>query len=160
MSNQTGNGSNTLVVREAGIGPVHDVLGVIHTYKALADETGGLVSIWETAVPPGAGAPRHSHTGEDEAFYVLEGEVTVEAAGQERPIVLGAGGFIYSPRGIAHAFRNSGGGILRMLVMCVPGGIEHMFGEIDAVAPSHRTPDMAKLVDAAARHGVSIQQSD
>jgi uncharacterized cupin superfamily protein len=33
-------------------------------------DRGGL---WEAVVPPGAGAPPHTHTREDEAFYVLSG---------------------------------------------------------------------------------------
>lgn len=156
MLTQTGGSTGRLVVREAGTGPTHDVLGAVHTYKALADETRGLVSVWETMAPPGAGAPRHTHAGEDEAFYVLEGEVTVEVEGEEHPVVLGAGGFLYSPRGVAHSYRNSGAGALRLLVMCMPGGLERMFGAIDAAVRPDRAPDMAELAGIAAEHGVSI----
>jgi oxalate decarboxylase/phosphoglucose isomerase-like protein (cupin superfamily) len=91
---------------------------------------------------------------------VLEGEVTVEAAGEARPIVLGAGGFIYSPRGVEHAFRNCGAGVLRLLVMCMPGGIERMFGAMDAAARSQQAADLTKIVDLAAQHGVSIVRAD
>jgi quercetin dioxygenase-like cupin family protein len=156
MPNQIANAAGKPIIRAAGTGPVHDVLDVTHTYKALATETGGLVSVWETAVPPGGGAPHHSHAGEDEAFYVLEGEVTLELDGEANPVVLGAGAFVYSPRGVAHAFRNCGGGVLRMLVMCLPGGLERMFGEIDAAGRSPRQPDPAGIADLAARHGVTI----
>ncbi len=158
MLTQTDNGSGRLVVREAGTGPTHDVLGVTHTYKALAGETGGLVSVWEAAVPPGAGAPRHRHAGEDEAFYVLDGELTVEVEGKPHPVVLGRGGFVHTPRGVAHSYRNTGVGPLRLLVMCVPGGLERMFGAIDVAGRSHGAADEATLVDIAARHGVSIER--
>jgi hypothetical protein len=33
-----------------------DVLGVTHTYKAMANDTGHQFSVWESIVPPGAGA--------------------------------------------------------------------------------------------------------
>jgi quercetin dioxygenase-like cupin family protein len=157
MLNQIDSGKP--FIRETGVGPVHDVLGVTHTYKALAHETGGLISVWETAVPPGAGAPHHSHAGEDEAFYVLDGEVTVEVAGEARPIVLGAGSFFYSPRGVAHAFHNGGSGVLRMLVLCLPGGLERMFGEMDEAARSQRAIDPTEIAALAARHGVSVTES-
>jgi mannose-6-phosphate isomerase-like protein (cupin superfamily) len=61
--------------REHGTGPTLDVLGVTHIYKAMASETGQQFSLWESIVPPGAGAPPHTHTREDEAFYVLSGHV-------------------------------------------------------------------------------------
>ena len=142
------------VVRATGIGPVHDVLGVTHVYKALAHETGGLVSVWEAAVPQGAGAPPHRHADEDEAFYVLEGAATLDVAGETR--VLGAGSFVYSPRGVAHAFRNDGPGMLRMLVLCLPGGLERMFGAMDDAARGKPAPEPARIAAIAAAHGVSI----
>jgi mannose-6-phosphate isomerase-like protein (cupin superfamily) len=156
MSNQIDSRRGQPIIRETGNGPVHDVLGVTHIYKALAHETGGLVSVWETVVPQGAGAPPHSHAGEDEAFYVLDGELTMEVAGETRPIVLGAGSFVYSPRGVEHAFRNCGAGPLLMLVLCLPGGIERMFATMDAATRSQKTPDPAEIVALAAAHGVSI----
>lgn len=142
------------IVRGSGVGPVHDVLGVTHVYKALAQETDGAISVWEAAVPPGAGAPPHSHAGEAEAFYVLEGAATLEVAGETR--VLDAGSFVYSPRGVAHAFRNDGDCVLRMLVMCMPGGLERMFGAMDHAARGPLAPDSATIIAIAAGHGVSI----
>jgi len=61
--------------RATNIGPTLDVFGVTHIYKAMANDTGDQFSVWESIVPPGAGAPAHTHTREDEAFYVLSGEV-------------------------------------------------------------------------------------
>jgi mannose-6-phosphate isomerase-like protein (cupin superfamily) len=156
MPNQIAGSAAMPIIREAGTGPTHDVLGVTHTYKALASETGGRISIWESVVPPGAGAPHHSHTAEDEAFYVVEGEATIEIEGQPQPLVIGAGGFVYSPRGEAHSFRNAGGGVLRMLVMCLPGGLERMFGEIGDATRGVRAPDPARIGAITAAHGVSI----
>lgn len=54
--------------RAPGTGPTLDVLGVTHSYKAMASDTGQQFSIWESIVPPGRGAPPHTHTREDEAF--------------------------------------------------------------------------------------------
>jgi len=63
-------------VRGPAAGEREDVLGVRHLYKARSAATGGLTVI-ETTVPPGAGAPMHVHAHEDEIFYVLDGEIVV-----------------------------------------------------------------------------------
>jgi mannose-6-phosphate isomerase-like protein (cupin superfamily) len=70
--------TNRSFVREPAAGSTLDVLGVTHIYKATAAETGGSFSLWEAVVPPGKGAPPHTHTREDETFYVLSGELIIE----------------------------------------------------------------------------------
>ena len=42
--------------RAPGAGSTLDVLGVPHIYKAMADDTNRQFSLWESIVPPGAGA--------------------------------------------------------------------------------------------------------
>ena len=80
-------------VREAGAGSTLNVLGVTHIYKATAAETGGSFSLWEALFPPDAGAPPHTHTREDEAFYVLSGELLIEFEGEPAPHRAGPGNF-------------------------------------------------------------------
>jgi quercetin dioxygenase-like cupin family protein len=58
-------------VRAPAAGSALNVLGVTHIYKAMGAETAGSFSLWEAVVPPGAGAPPHTHAHENEAFYVL-----------------------------------------------------------------------------------------
>jgi len=48
----------------------------LHLYKALAAETGGALALWESLLPRGFSPPLHVHSREDEAFYVLDGELT------------------------------------------------------------------------------------
>ena len=48
---------------------------------ATGADTGGRVAIIEVTEPPGAVAPKHVHHKEDEAFWVLEGEVTFDVGG-------------------------------------------------------------------------------
>lgn len=95
-----------------GAGPTLDVLGVPHVYKAMASDTGGQFSIWESVVPPGGGTPLHTHTREDEAFYVMSGEVGFdvqrESEGAIEPLRLGTGGFLFAPRNLRHGYRNTG----------------------------------------------------
>ena len=51
------------------------VVGDRYTIKASGKGTGGAFAIMEAIVPSGNGPPHHIHSREDEAFYVLEGEL-------------------------------------------------------------------------------------
>ena len=52
-------------------------LGSLLTFKATSQATGGRCWAKELLAPRGMATPRHVHTHEDEAFYVLEGEVSI-----------------------------------------------------------------------------------
>src|SRR5947208_11457705 len=93
-------------VREPAAGSTLNVLGVTHIYKATGAETAGSFSLWEAVVPPGAGAPPHTHAREDEAFYVLSGELLIEFEGEPAPHRVGPGGFFLGARDRRHAVRN------------------------------------------------------
>jgi len=54
---------------------------------------------------PGGRVDRHLHAFE-EAFYVLEGALVLEAAGETEE--LGADDYVFVDRGVAHALRNAG----------------------------------------------------
>jgi mannose-6-phosphate isomerase-like protein (cupin superfamily) len=142
--------------RQPGEGPAMNVLGITHLYKALSAETGGAFSLWEAILPPGHGAPPHTHHREDEAFYVLRGELTVELDGKEQRV--GPGGFFFGGRGRRHAIRNTTREEVRALVMCIPGaGLEAMFGELDAAAAQSKgMPPLDTIRAITERAGVVI----
>jgi quercetin dioxygenase-like cupin family protein len=144
--------------REAGAGPTLDVLGVPHVYKAMADETGQQFSIWESIVPPGAGAPAHTHTREDEAFYVLNGELLFELEGASDPLRLGAGGFLFAPRNRRHGYRNAGTVAAHLLVFAIPGaGLDRMFAAFDAAGKrTAHMPSIDTIAAIAEQYGVVI----
>ena len=94
------------------------------TVKIAGAETGGAFSQIETDDPRGSGPPLHLHHNEDETFYVLEGEVTIQV-GEER-IDLSAGDFLFAPREVPHAYlvRSERA---RMLCTTSPAGVEQFF---------------------------------
>jgi quercetin dioxygenase-like cupin family protein len=144
-------------VRAPGAGSTHNVLGITHIYKATGAETSGSFSLWEAVFPPGAGAPPHTHAHEDEAFYVLSGELVIEFEGEPAPHRLAPGGFFFGARGRRHAVRNIGDKPARVLVLSAPGcGLDRMFGELDA-ATAAGMPEFGKLVAIAAKYGVTIE---
>jgi len=145
--------------RDPTAGSTLNVLGVTHIYKAAGAETAGSFSLWEAVVPPGAGAPPHTHDREDEAFYVLRGELLIEFEGEPAPHRVGPGGFFFGARHRRHAFRNVGDQPARVLVLSAPScGLDQMFAELDAAtATAAGMPEIAKLVAIAAKYGVTIE---
>jgi quercetin dioxygenase-like cupin family protein len=152
------DGALAPVVRAAGEGRVLNVLGAPYVFKATSAETSNRFCCIECVVPPGAGVPPHTHAHEDEAFYVLAGEITLEGAGRSEPVRAGAGSFFFGPRGQQHAFRNESDAEARMLVFCAPGiGMEQMFTDFDSVTRrSNGAPSVDEIVAIAARYGVAI----
>jgi quercetin dioxygenase-like cupin family protein len=147
----------TPFVRDRGAGLTLDVLGVTHIYKATGAETAGSFSLWEAVFPPGAGAPPHTHAREDEAFYVLSGELLVELEGEPAPHRVSPGAFFFGARGRRHALRNVSDQPARALILSAPSfGLDQMFAELDA-ATAAGMPEMAKLVAIAAKYGVTIE---
>jgi len=149
------------VFRAPGAGPTLDVLGVMHSYKATANDTGRQFSVWESIVPPGRGAPMHTHTREDEAFYVLSGEVLVEVEGTADPLRLGTGAFLFAPRHRRHGYRNVGTDTARLLVFAMPGaGLDRMFAAFDEAGKcSGQMPAIETIVAIAEQYGVVIHPS-
>jgi quercetin dioxygenase-like cupin family protein len=142
-------------VREPAAGSTLDVLGVTHIYKATAAETGGSFSLWEAVVPPGKGAPPHTHTREDEAFYVLSGELLIEF--EDAPHRVAPGGFFFGARNRRHAIRNVSDQPARVLILSAPScGLDQMFAEL-AAATAAGTPGIEKLAAITAKYGVIVE---
>src|SRR5215218_1289949 len=69
--------------------------------KVRDEDTAGAYSIHDNSIPPGSPGPRpHIHRHHEEAFYVLEGELTVRVG--PRTITAPAGSFVVVPRGVVH----------------------------------------------------------
>lgn len=98
--------------------------------KLGAEHTEGSVSVLELVLQPDGGAPSHRHAREHEILVVSEGALRVdEEAGST---VLKTGDLVLIPRGTRHAFANAAVGVMRALVVTVPGGLEQFFRDIDA----------------------------
>ena len=97
------------------------LLGMLVTFKAVSEETGGEFSLYELTVPPQLGALPHIHHAETEAFYVLDGEV--EFLKGEHTVRAGVGEFVFIPKGVVHGFTNAGQEPARCLGIVTPGGL-------------------------------------
>jgi steroid delta-isomerase-like uncharacterized protein len=107
------------------------------------------------AMPPGFASPYHTHHREDEAFYVLEGEMAFVSDGKW--LKGGPGTYVFGPREIAHGFKVIGSAPARMLLLCSPAGFEQFVLEMSEPFMSPPAPpDMAKLIALAAKYHIDI----
>lgn len=117
--------SDTYLIRAAdiaampGIGKTHFLNPrARRTNKSLGDATGltGL-GVHVIEVEPGDETTEfHVHHDEDECVFVLDGHATARIGDDYHDI--GPGDFIgYRKGGAAHAIRNTGGGLLRLIVV-------------------------------------------
>lgn len=122
-------------------------------------DTGGAYCLIDVSLAPGMGVLRHTHTREDEAYFVLAGELEVEVG--EKIFVLRTGDTLLAPRDIPHQLRNSGNVENHYLLLFSPSGFEEFVmatavpAPHDAVAPTE-PPAVAvrKVHELAADYGI------
>ena len=136
------------------------VVGDLYTILASGEDTGGAYALIHAVIPPGGGPPPHIHRREDEAFYVLEGELTFQAEGKDIPASVGA--WISLSRGSLHCFRNNSTTTAKMLIVVNPSGLETFFAEVgrevtDRSSPPVTPADVEKLLAVAPRYGLEIR---
>src|SRR5713226_10347053 len=98
--------------------------GGVLTMKATAEETDGAFMLFEDFMPRGKTTPLHVHVNEDEALYVLEGQILVHIDGEEHPV--GPRGIAVAPRGMPHAFLVTSP-TARVLCLQTPGSAEAFY---------------------------------
>lgn len=125
------------------------------TVKAPGAADGCSPSVLDQVVPPSYATPVHVHRHEDEAWYVLEGQVEFQCGGAA--LTAGPGDFVFAPRGVPHVLINRGAAPARMLIITPPG-----FGQFvraagePASGAAPPAPDPARLAAVAAQHGIDI----
>jgi quercetin dioxygenase-like cupin family protein len=117
--------------------------------------TGAGVGMFELTVPPGARVPpAHSHSGNEEIVYVLEGTLRYSVDDETRD--LKAGERMYTPRGSVHAFSNPHDRPAKALIILTPDiGLKY-FREVAEVASAPGGPNPAKMVEVMTRYGLVL----
>ncbi len=102
------------------------VISTGNLYRIIAngERTKNRFSLMETVLDPGQGAPLHIHTREDEAFFILEGEVTFYL--EDAEITAQKEDFMSCAPNEIRGFRNNTNSISRMLLFYSSAGIEEM----------------------------------
>ncbi len=83
-------------------GDAYDFLSTLSIIKASGAATNNALGVVEMRLPAGFSPPPHIHHNEDEAFYLLSGQVVAQVG--EQQIAAHAGSFLWLPRGVQHGF--------------------------------------------------------
>jgi quercetin dioxygenase-like cupin family protein len=121
-SNQYENGA---VHVRASDGAVKWVSGDEYTVKLTGKQSNGSLGFVVASVPSGNGPLAHIHAENDEAFFLLDGEL--EFLGGDKTFTASTGDFVFVPRGIRHRFRNTTSAGVKMAFLFTPGGQEEFF---------------------------------
>jgi quercetin dioxygenase-like cupin family protein len=143
--------SKPILVSENG-GTILTAFGDQITVKLSSEQTKGAFTLFEDITPPGGGPPPHYHLNEDELFTLHEGRISYLTEG--RWTELGPGGVVFAPRGSIHTFRNVGDKPSRQTVMVTPSGFEVFFARCAAEFAKEGGPDMNRIVEISAEHGI------
>ena len=142
------------------------VLGDLYTFKTVGQDTNNAYTLIEISIQPNNNPPPiHSHSQEDEAYYVLEGEIEFQLDG--KPILAKSGTFLHIYKGQTHTFSNKTSSSAKMLLWLMPAGLEHFFVEIGIPASQEITTpppiseaDLAKISATVPKYGVEINHGN
>jgi quercetin dioxygenase-like cupin family protein len=141
-----------IAITTPGSGKVFRALGDEVTVLLSAEQTGGAFTMARVVTPHGGGPPPHYHTDEDEWFLVEEGRIELWRDGVWTEVP--AGTAIFLPRGTPHTYRNCGDTPLRFIMHTTPAGFEVFFERIAEVCEVPGGPDMRRISEIAAEHGI------
>jgi quercetin dioxygenase-like cupin family protein len=117
-------------------------------------DTGRAYCLFEVSAAAGVSVPRHTHTREDESYYVLSGELEVVVA--EEVFLLKPGDSLMAPRDIPHQLRNSGRGENHFLLIFSPSGFEEFVMATAIPAPDDATAPTERQLQVG-DHSIAIQ---
>ena len=134
-------------------------LGGRFTIKLADAAAAGRFSLVEALAFRSAEPPLHVHHREDEAWYIIDGEMTFHV----NDVVLNAtsGSFVFAPMGMPHSFTVDVEPT-RVLIFAAPSGFEHFVVELgvpagDGQPPADLTvPGPETLGPIAERYGIEI----
>jgi quercetin dioxygenase-like cupin family protein len=135
-----------------GEGVRHEARGSVMFFKALAANTSGQLSLMERTLPPGGRMPPpHRHAGNEEAYFVLDGDVTFVLDGHTS--TGGPETFVLVPAGGAHTFGNTSDTPARLLVIHSPA-LDSYFAELEQLWGGDEPPTPEQERALMSRHGM------
>ena len=120
--------------------------------KLLGRDTDDSIMLFEEAAPAGTETTFHLHRDSDEVAYVLSGEITFKIG--DEVTVGGSGTCAFLPRGVPHAWKNTGTETGRVLFPYTPAEAGGVFEEqLARAAGSANGPEANEMRH---RHGWEI----
>jgi quercetin dioxygenase-like cupin family protein len=130
------------------------LLDIMH--KVTADASGGSLTIEEWGLPPGEMIHPHTHAREDECSFVLDGEMMCYVGGEV--VLAKKGSYVIKPRGVPHAFYNSGAGTVKVMEILTPGSaFEGYFDEYEEIVSRQMSDEEHRRAraDLGKRYGIT-----
>ncbi|MBZ5538642.1 MAG: cupin domain-containing protein [Acidobacteriia bacterium] len=114
--------------------------------------TGGM-GVFELSVPPNSNVPPpHSHSGNDECVYALEGTLRYSVDDAVRD--LRPGDWMFTPRGSVHHFSNPHSETARALIVLTPDIGAQFFRDVGTIVNIGGPPDRGRLLEVMAKYGL------
>ena len=98
--------------------------GAVFSFLAMGHETEGRHSLIKISVQRGAEPPAHTHTREDESYFILKGSITY-TVGEER-INVNEGEYVFLPKDVPHKFEIISEAA-EVLMWLSPAGLDEWF---------------------------------
>ena len=142
--------AKAFVVAPKDYAPALNIVGEHVTVLASGEATEGY-EVFLQRGPGGSGPPPHSHPW-DESFLVVKGQIDFGIGGESK--TASPGTLVHLPAGTVHWFRFGSGGA-EMVSITSRLGASKMFADMAReIAPVN--PDVAKLAEVGARHGLKV----
>lgn len=136
-------------------------LGELAIIHAAGKDTNGKYCVVELYATKEGSPPWHVHHHEDEAFYVIDGELTISVG--NKTYKAKNGDYLFAQKGIAHTYTVDSPGYARILMICSPSGFEDCVRALSTPATSLVPPDpknvaidFEKVMKITASYGVEF----
>lgn len=139
----------------AGRGTVWNIApGRSAALKMLTGETAESVTMFEEVAPANTDTPLHLHHDSDEIAYILSGEITFKIGDQVT--IGGAGTCAFMPRGLAHAWKNTGTEPGCLLFLYTPADAGTFFEEAAEINRPLSSMSDQEIAEAFQCHGWEV----
>ncbi|MCA9681360.1 MAG: cupin domain-containing protein [Myxococcales bacterium] len=130
-------------------GEGQDIKGTI--IKVRAGDLGNDFSIMEAQIDPKQLLAPHMHDHEDQAVFVITGELEFEVGGEDGlRFTAGAGSYVIKPRGVSHCFWNLKSETARYIELSGRSNFE------DFVEDSEDDPSLVTTIKAKPKYGITF----
>lgn len=132
--------------------------GAVFNFLANGHETEGRHALIKILVHRGAEPPPHTHSREDESYFILKGSI-LYTIGEDR-LTVNEGEYVYLPKDVPHSFEILSDRAEMLMWLC-PAGLEQWFWDNSVPAsdgkplPVHQGPPPDDVV----KHFVTSLQS-
>jgi quercetin dioxygenase-like cupin family protein len=107
-------------------------------------------------VPPNGFVPPHTHTKEEESYYMLEGSMIMYLDGGE--FMIEPGDFVHVPARTTHGYKNNSDQFVKFLAWAVGGKIDEFFIELSEKIRD-LPDDLAKMPAILEKHGIQMNET-